>query len=144
MLFPFRKQRFRKKEGFCAHQIPENKKPRLHGVFSKINTNGKSGLADFAFQFVIVFLGDKLRQVRAVIIFGSDRIALLNALAGLSLVDNLGALGFRDFDFASLLDVVELHVAAPFCVGFQIRSVSCATKKLSCKKTNANQILKNP
>ena len=77
---------------------------------------------------------NELGQICAVIIFCSDSITLLNALACLSFIDNLGAFCFRDIDFTSLFDVVELHVAAPFCVGFWILTVSCAIKNYHTRK----------
>ena len=54
----------------------------------------------------------------SVIIDGFDGIAFLHAFSGLSLVDNLLAFLFGDFNFRSLLDVVKLHCLVSLVMGY--------------------------
>ncbi|OGV57096.1 MAG: hypothetical protein A2X49_07690 [Lentisphaerae bacterium GWF2_52_8] len=71
-----------------------------------------SGLGDRAAQLVICGLVDKLRQISAVLVRRAHCIALLDALAGLPLVDDLAAIFLGDVHGLTLLDVVEFHPSA--------------------------------
>ena len=77
----------------------------------------KTLLRDRAFQLGIVGLADKLRQVGSIIILSFDGIAFLDALGSFSLVDDLLAILFSDYDFLSLLDVEKLHGLSPLLLG---------------------------
>ena len=58
-------------------------------------------------------LVDEFGQVGTIVIFGANRIALLDALAGLTFVHDLGTVAFADFHRLALLDVVEFHSPTP-------------------------------
>ena len=79
------------------------------GILSDAEKIKNSGLANGAFQFVISGFGNKFREICSVVVFRADRIAFLDAFAGLSLVDDLGAFFVINFDVFSFLDVVEFH-----------------------------------
>lgn len=79
------------------------------GILSDAEKIKNSGLANGAFQFVISGFCNKFREIRSVVVFRADRIAFLDAFAGLSLVNDLGAFFVINFDVFSFFDVVEFH-----------------------------------